>query len=116
MLHLSSQIRYFFYNGKVDMRKGCYGLCGLVNNELQKDLYTGDIFIFMGKRRNSIKLLQWDRDGFVLYQKHLVKGCFVYPLHANEKAITITPLQLQHIFEGVILKQVVYKKRFVKTS
>ena len=66
MLHLSSHERYYFYNQVVDMRKGCYGLCGIVQNELKKNVLNGDVFVFINKRHNQIKLLQWDRDGFAL--------------------------------------------------
>ena len=68
MLHLSSHERYYFYNQVVDMRKGCYGLCGIVHNELKKHILSGDVFVFINKRHNQIKLLQWDRDGFALYE------------------------------------------------
>jgi transposase len=116
MLHLSTQVRYFLYNGVVDMRKGCYGLCGLVNNELNLNVYSGDIFVFIGKRKNKLKLLQWDKDGFALYEKHLIKGCFEHPSQDHTQSILLSSLQLQHILSGVIIKQAVYKKRFAKTA
>ncbi|NRA91044.1 MAG: IS66 family insertion sequence element accessory protein TnpB [Simkaniaceae bacterium] len=49
------------------MRYGIYSLAGLVRNELQQDPLSGDVFVFLGKRINQIRLLQWDRDGFSLY-------------------------------------------------
>lgn len=116
MLYLNSQVRYFFYNAVVDMRKGVYGLCGLVNNELQADLYTGDVFIFLGRRRNKIKLLQWDKDGFALYEKRLSRGCFEYPTKASDKQVLLSSITLQHILQGVVLQQVMYKKRYAKMS
>ncbi len=74
MLHLNSHERYYFYNEVVDMRKGCYGLCGIVQNELKKNILLGDVFVFINKRHNQIKLLQLDSDGFALYEKRLEKG------------------------------------------
>ena len=113
MLHLSSSERYYFYNQIVDMRKGCYGLCGLVQNELKKNILLGDVFVFINKRRNQIKLLQWDTDGFALFEKRLEKGCFENPCYTqNEIDILLTNLQLQHILQGVILQSVRLKKRF----
>ena len=113
MLHLSSHERYYFYNQVVDMRKGCYGLCGIVQNELKKNILSGDIFVFLNKRHNQIKLLQWDRDGFALYEKRLEKGTFEQPSFAqNGTDILLTNLQLQHILQGVILQSVKHKKRF----
>ena len=113
MLHLSSAERYYFYNQIVDMRKGCYGLCGIVQNELKKNILLGDVFVFINKRRNQIKLLQWDKDGFALYEKRLEKGTFEQPDNMqNDTDILLTHLQLQHILQGVILQSVQHKKRF----
>ena len=57
MLHLSAAERYHFYNQVTDMRKGCYGLCGIVQNELKKNILPGEVFVFINKRRKQIKLL-----------------------------------------------------------
>ena len=113
MLHLSSNERYYFYNQIVDMRKGCYGLCGIVHNELKKNILSGDVFVFINKRHNQIKLLQWDRDGFALYEKRLEKGTFERPIFGqNSNDVLLTNLQLHHILQGVILRSVIHKKRF----
>ena len=47
MLHLNSHERYYFYNQITDMRKGCYSLCGIVQNELRKNILLGDVFVFI---------------------------------------------------------------------
>lgn len=113
MLHLSSADRYYFYNQIVDMRKGCYGLCGIVQNEIKKNILLGDVFVFINKRRNQIKLLQWDTDGFALYEKRLEKGVFEQPGDGqNGTDILLTHLQLQHVLQGIILQSVKHKKRF----
>ena|SRR6195952_5651413 len=113
MLHLSSSERYYFYNQTTDMRKGCYGLCGIVQNELKKNILLGDVFVFINKRHNQIKLLQWDRDGFALYEKRLEKGSFERPGSTpNSTNVLLTNLQLQHILQGIVLKSVRHKKRY----
>jgi transposase len=95
------------------MRKGCYGLCGIVQNEMKKNVLLCDVFVFINKRRNQIKLLQWDKDGFALYEKRLEKGLFEQPDNIQNGAdILLTHLQLQHILQGIILKSVRHKKRF----
>jgi transposase len=95
------------------MRKGCYGLCGIVHNELKKNILLGDVFVFINKRHNQIKLLQWDRDGFALYEKRLEKGSFEQPFCSdNSTALLLTHLQLQHILQGIVLKSVQHKKRY----
>ena len=113
MLHLSSTERYYFYNQIVDMRKGCYGLCCIVQNELKKNVLLGDVFVFINKRHNQIKLLQWDRDGFAVYEKRLEKGTFEQPdFDQTANSILLTNIQLKHILQGVILRSVIHKKRF----
>jgi len=99
------------------MRKGAYGLCGIVQNEMNRNVLTGDVFAFMNKRRSKIKLLQWDVDGFAVYEKRLEKGTFEVPGNmAENAAILLSNLQLQHILQGVILQSVRHKKRFSFTS
>lgn len=112
MLHLSPSCRYFYYNGSVDMRKGSYSLSALVQNDMHLDALTGDVFIFISKRANKIKLLRWDEDGFALYEKRLERGTFERPTSDNDSHITMTALQLQLILRGVILKSVRQKNRF----
>lgn len=113
MLHLSTTCRYFYYNGLADMRKGAYSLSGLVRNEMNQDVLSGDVFIFIGKRANKIKLLQWDTDGFALYEKRLERGSFERPGNDNSHThCSITAQQLQYILQGVVLKSVQHRKRF----
>lgn len=116
MLHLSTACRYFYYNGIADMRKGAYSLSGLVRNQTNQDVLSGDIFIFIGKRANKIKLLQWDGDGFALYEKGLERGSFERPAINQEGHYHITAQQLQHILQGVVLKSIRHRKRFSLTT
>ena len=114
MLHLSSNTLYYFYNKVVDMRKGVYGLCGIVNNEMLKEPLSEYVFVFINKRHNTIKLLQWDKDGFALYEKKLEKGTYEKPLtNCVNIDIKLSHIELQHILQGVILKTVQHKKRIV---
>ena len=116
MLHLSSACRYYYYNGIADMRKGAYSLSGLVGNQMNQDVLSGDVFIFIGKRGNKIKLLQWDSDGFALYEKRLERGSFERPMVNNEGHYSITAQQLQYILQGVVLKSIRHRKRFSLTA
>jgi transposase len=117
MLYLGVHVRYFYFSQVVDMRKGCYGLCGLVRNEMKRDVLNGDVFVFVNKRCNKIKLLQWDRDGFALYEKHLEKGAFERPDKLDDTSdVLLTHIQLQHILQGVILQTVRHKKRYERMS
>lgn len=113
MLHLNSSLRYFYYNGFVDMRKGSYSLSALVQNEMNYNALSGDVFIFISKRANKIKLLQWAGDGFALYEKRLERGTFERPATQNNAPIAIASQQLQYILQGVVLKSVRHRKRFI---
>lgn len=91
------------------MRYGIYSLSGLVRNELGHDPLSGDVFVFIGKRRNQIRFLQWDRDGFAMYIKKLERGTFEWPQGKNP---AITSHQLTLLMEGVMLKSVRVRKRY----
>jgi transposase len=91
------------------MRFGIYSLSGLVRNELGRDPLSGDVFVFMGKRRNQVRFLQWDRDGFAMYIKKLEQGTFEWP-QGDETAVTSRQLTL--LMEGVMLKSVRLRRRY----
>ena len=57
MFSLNSAFRYYYYNTATDMRKGFNGLCGLVHAELGRRPVSGEVFIFIGRRGDKIKLL-----------------------------------------------------------
>jgi transposase len=112
MISFSSSQRFFLYRGATDMRRSFAGLGGLVVNELQKPLTSGDVFIFINKPRNSIKLLVWDRNGFVIYYKRLEEGTFEIP-DGDEKSIIIKWEELVMMLEGIALKSVKRRKRYM---
>ena len=91
------------------MRFGIYSLSGLVRNELGADPLSGDVFVFIGKRSNQIRFLQWDRDGFALYIKKLEQGTFEWP-QGDEPLVTSHQMTL--LLQGVMLKTVRLRKRF----
>ncbi len=109
MLAISHTCRYFFYRSPCDMRFGIYSLSGLVRNELGHDPLSRDVFVFMGKRRNQIRLLQWDGDGFTMYIKKLEQGTFELP---QGEGSSITSRQLTLLMEGVMLKTVRLRRRY----
>jgi len=69
------------------MRKGFAGLSGLVRQHISHDLMSGEVFIFINRRRDRIKLLMWDRTGFALYYKQLEKGTFEHPISTADSQI-----------------------------
>ena len=113
MISFSSSQRFFLYRGATDMRRSFAGLGGIVVNELQMPLNRGDVFIFINKPRHSIKLLVWDRNGFVIYYKRLEEGTFEMPSSTGEeKSIVIKWEELIMMLEGIALKSVKRRKRY----
>ena len=73
---------------------------------------SGDIFIFFSRTRNNVKLLKWDGDGFLLYQKRLEKGTFERPLYNTESnSFSLSWDTFSMIMRGVSLTSVSYRKR-----
>jgi transposase len=100
------------YTGKTDMRKGIDSLSGIVCNELKKNPLTGDLFIFMNARRNQLKMLHWQGDGFALYYKRLEKGTYELPLGEETNCLHLTSECLLYILQGVVLKSVQLRSRY----
>ena len=105
--------RYFLYNHSTDMRKGIDSLCGLVRNKMGHDLLSGDGFVFLNSQRNRLKLLVWDRTGFVLYYKRLSKGTYERPKSDEHgKSQPINSTQLMCMLEGIQLGSIRYRKLY----
>ncbi len=112
MFGLEDSRRYYVCQHYVRMNKGINGLSKIVSNELKRPLLNGDVFIFFGKSRQIVKLLCWDGDGFLLYQKRLEKGTFELPrFRPGLKAAEMPYRTLSAIMRGVSLKSVRYRKR-----
>ena len=94
------------------MRKGYDGLSGLVRNELGADPLSGDVYVFFSRNRRSVKLLVWDRSGFVIYYKRLEQGTFELPAGGDAKSTVLRWDELVMILEGITLGSVKRKKRF----
>ena len=105
--------RYFIHSGAVDMRKGVDGLSGVVQQDFNQCSLSGDVYIFLNHRRNRIKILHWQGDGFVIYFKRLEKGTFEIPkTDAASKSITLTHYQLQFILDGIVLSSIKKRLRY----
>jgi len=115
MLHLSSSIRYYLYRSPADMRKGFDSLSGIVSSQMQYNVCSGDIFIFLNRNRTHIKLLLFEGDGFSLYYKRLEQGTYELPVcTGSENSMSITSHQLQFILQGIKLAKIEYRKRYQK--
>ena len=104
MLGLPPSVRIYFATGLVDMRNGIDGLRTVVEGTLKKDPYEGHIFVFVGKAKDKVKILLWDRNGFVLYLKRLERGRFQLPaVDERTKHVEMDPAELAMLLDGIDL-------------
>ena len=88
-------------------------MSGLVINEFKMSPLSGDVFVFISKPRNKIKILHWQGDGFVIYSKRLEKGTFELPkLNSITASMEISSDQLQFILSGIFLSSIQKRKRY----
>lgn len=111
MFTLTSSHRYYLYDQPTDMRKSFDSLSGIIRNQLDWDPMSGEVYVFINKQRNRIKLLHWEAGGFVLYYKRLEKGLFELPkAKANTLAVSWSTLMM--IVEGISLDYLRKKDRY----
>lgn len=111
MLSLGSEHRFLLYREHCDMRKSFNALSGLVRNELGHSPASGEVFIFINKRRTHMKLLHWEAGGFVLYYKRLEKGTFSIPEPGEKGELSWPDLIL--MIEGIRVQKCTQKPRFL---
>jgi transposase len=82
------------------------------------DALSGSVFIFINKKRNQLKLLLWEGDGFALYYKRLEKGTFELPAttQIDSSSLAVSARQLQFILQGVSLEKVHFRKRYKRVA
>ena len=100
MFALTESTPLYLCRQAVDMRKGIDGLYRLVRTELQQHPLSGSAFVFFSKNRQSVKILRWDGDGFLLYHNDAASGAYRLPW----KTFSL-------IMEGISLRSVRYRKR-----
>ncbi len=95
-----SGMRIWIACGATDLRNGFDGLAALIQIQLSEDAYSGQLFLFRGRRGDRIKALWWDGDGLCLFAKRLESGRFVWPA-ASSGTVHLTPAQLSMLLEGI---------------
>jgi transposase len=78
MLAIPSNVRLFLCHYPINMRKSFEGLSGEVENLFPGELFSGALFIFLNRRKDHMKVLFWDGDGFIIWFKRLEKGTFLW--------------------------------------
>ena len=105
MLSIPSAIRIFIARAAVDCRKSHDGLLALVRDSFGGDPFDGSLFVFLNRRHDRVKLLQWDRDGFWLHYKRLERGTFQLQLSGDGARVEISRAQLSMLLEGIDLQK-----------
>ena len=100
MIALPAGTRIWIAAGVTDLRRGFTGLSGMVQTALQENPFSGQVFVFRGRRGDLIKLLWWDGDGLCLFAKRLERGKFLWP-QATSGTVALTPAQLSMLLEGI---------------
>lgn len=99
--------RIFLYDQCIDMRKSFEGLSRLIDSSYPDKLLTGALFLFLNRRRNLIKILNWDGDGFVIWYKRLEQGTFSGCFAGQNE---LSRQQFTMLLEGVVPQRL--NKRF----
>ena len=92
--------RVFLAVGSTDMRKSINGLSVLVERAMDLNPFAGDMFVFCNRRRNMIKMLYWDKNGFALWHKRLEKHRFHWPT-STEQVVSLAAKELEWLLAGL---------------
>ena len=113
MLSVPGTVQIFVCLTPTDMRKSIDGLAGLASTVLEQDPLSGHLFVFVGRRRDRVKLLYWDEDGYALWYKRLETGVFRLPTAAADRtSVTLSAADLAMLLSGVDLASVRRTKRY----
>jgi transposase len=104
MFSLATTARIFVYTQAADIRKGVPGLSGIIREEFASDPTDGNLFVFINRRRNRMKILHFDDGGFWLYYRVLETGTFESLRNPDKSiAISMDPTELSMLLSGVSL-------------
>jgi transposase len=117
MLTLAANLRIYLHTRPTDMRKSFDGLSGLVRSVFGADPTDGNLFLFVNRRGDRIKLLWWDRDGLALFYKRLEAGTFeTLPADDGTDVVEIDATQLAMLLGGVTLASAKRRKRYARAG
>jgi transposase len=125
MLTISRTTRVFLATRPTDMRKGFDGLAALVEHVIHEDPFSGHLFVFRNQRRDRLKLLWWDRDGWALFYKRLERGGYEFPTDrttkgasasGNDSRCEIRADELALLLEGIDLESVKRRPRYERPT
>ncbi len=113
MLRLGASTRVFAATSPAHFQKGIDGLVQVVREECGEDPFSGTLFCFFSQRRNRVKILVWDRNGFWILSKRLERGCFER-IHLLEPWVELDRLRLSMLLEGLDTRTAKWRSNFAR--
>jgi transposase len=108
-----SVARIYLYANAVDMRRSFNGLHAIVQAEFDRDIRSGDLFVFLNKRQDRMKVIWWDVDGLAIFMKRLESGTYQRPTASDDgQHLLIDRTQLALLLSGIELSSVRRRKRY----
>jgi transposase len=113
MMYLPASVRVYLCLTPCDMRKSFDSLQALVREHLELDAFAGHLFVFTSRRKDRVKILYWDRDGFAVWSKRLEEGTYAVPFGDGgaERRQEITAQELGALLSGIDLSTAMRRKR-----
>ena len=102
--------------GHTDMRKSINGLMALVKSSFSLDPFADAIFVFCNRRRDRMKILEWDGDGFWLYFKRLERGRFQWPSTSDDNTMKLSSEELMCLIGSAKLEKKLNRKEVTERS
>jgi transposase len=118
VIHLPASVRVYLCTSPCDMRRSFDGLRSLVAGVMDLDAFAGHLFVFSNKRRDRVKILYWDRDGFAVWAKRLEEGTYAMPFEdgslppGQQARREITAHELGALLSGIDLGRASRRKRY----
>ena len=118
MIHLPASVRVYLCLTPCDMRRSFDGLHALVREYLELEAFAGHLFVFASRRRDRVKILYWDRDGFATWSKRLEEGTYAVPFGDGgaERRREITAQELAALLSGIDLERAARRKRYRRST
>jgi transposase len=116
MLTLPPGVRVFVATERTDGRKGIDGLAAIVRSQLAEDPLSGSMYVFFTRRADRVRVLYFDRDGYVLVTKRLEKGRYCPPWRSERGRVTVEAAELLLVLEGIELEGSRRRERWVPRS
>jgi transposase len=115
MINFPPSVRIFLAVQPTDMRRGFDGLAALTTSVIGQDPLSGHLFVFCNRRRDRMKILYWDRDGFALWMKRLERGTFSLPAAAGAR-VEMTTAELAALLAGIDLNAARRRVRYSRPT